>query len=394
MKARFLTLLCGPILGVALQGCLVDNLSAPIGDIPGAVSSLSGVVHNDNETEIFWQAATDNDGVVVGYNIYRNDILIAQKIDALSYYDNSAQPANAYTYSVQAIDDNGNGGVRIDINLQTLSAYKAVSRENYIDVLEFVFSVYASELYQNGLTSAFSISDTFEAELIDNDPTSDFVRNSYTCTNGGTASSTQRSGHSTYASITMDQCQLDSTVHSGSITFTSKGERVFEYDYGDYSYLTSDDQTTTILGNYTTEGFVCRSDSRRSRLTRNFMWELSKSDGAIVISDANTQFSRGTLCGGQSLVYMDGSFTARSPQTGNKTITVSISTPFDNTVDSVDFPIGVLRIEGNDGTALTLNADNGDPATVSIQFDGTADNSEVIIEPWTNINTPLTVDLL
>lgn len=70
---------------------------------PGEVLSIE---YSGYDTEIFWTRSTD-DGWVMGYDIYRNDELLSQMLDALSFYDDTVLPETEYTYTVIAVDDHG-----------------------------------------------------------------------------------------------------------------------------------------------------------------------------------------------------------------------------------------------------------------------------------------------
>lgn len=75
---------------------------------PDAPSEVISIQYSGYDLELFWPRATDPDGVVVGYDVYRDDEEQASRLDALSYYDGSVQPETEYTYDVYAIDNLGN----------------------------------------------------------------------------------------------------------------------------------------------------------------------------------------------------------------------------------------------------------------------------------------------
>lgn len=83
---------------------LITQAAFPIG--PPQPGNLNASVYSTTAAEIFWQRSED-DGVVGGYEIRRNDSLIDMN-EALSYFDSSLTPATAYNYTVIAVDNEGN----------------------------------------------------------------------------------------------------------------------------------------------------------------------------------------------------------------------------------------------------------------------------------------------
>ncbi len=53
-----------------------------IGSPPDQPQALEGVAYTDSQTEIFWGAATDSDGTVIGYDVRRNEDLLVSELDA------------------------------------------------------------------------------------------------------------------------------------------------------------------------------------------------------------------------------------------------------------------------------------------------------------------------
>ncbi len=75
---------------------------------PSPPAGLIARAAGPHQVDVSWGAATDNTGVV-GYALYRNDVLLTSlNGTTTSYIDQSASPGAAYTYSVQARDGAGN----------------------------------------------------------------------------------------------------------------------------------------------------------------------------------------------------------------------------------------------------------------------------------------------
>ena len=74
---------------------------------PTPPTNLSATAASKSEIDLSWGAATDNVGVV-GYDVYRDGVRIAQLGNVLSYSDTTVAPATTYTYRVYARDAAGN----------------------------------------------------------------------------------------------------------------------------------------------------------------------------------------------------------------------------------------------------------------------------------------------
>lgn len=70
---------------------------------PSVPTNLVATRVSLNQVNLTWTASTDNVGVV-GYKIYRNGALLAQKAGGPSYSDTTVQPNVTYTYTVSAYD--------------------------------------------------------------------------------------------------------------------------------------------------------------------------------------------------------------------------------------------------------------------------------------------------
>jgi beta-glucanase (GH16 family) len=64
---------------------------------------------NATEVALSWSAATDNVGVS-GYDVYRNNVLVATLGNVTSYVDEGLSPSTPYSYYVSAFDASGNVG--------------------------------------------------------------------------------------------------------------------------------------------------------------------------------------------------------------------------------------------------------------------------------------------
>lgn len=74
---------------------------------PNEPAGLTSVQYSGFDLELFWSRGTDDDGVVIGYDIFRDDEQITDRLDALSFYDGSTQPETDYTYDIYSVDNDG-----------------------------------------------------------------------------------------------------------------------------------------------------------------------------------------------------------------------------------------------------------------------------------------------
>lgn len=85
---------------------------------PSAVAALSGLVYSSSAVEIFWEPAVSANSTIASYEVTRNGELVAN-IDGLSFYEPGLSAATEFTYSVRAVDANGDAGVAQSVVLRT-----------------------------------------------------------------------------------------------------------------------------------------------------------------------------------------------------------------------------------------------------------------------------------
>jgi glucose/arabinose dehydrogenase/chitodextrinase len=88
---------------------LVVSFESQAGDTeaPSAPADLSAQAPSADRVSLGWSAATDNVGVI-GYEIYRDGVLLATRGTGTSYTDATVQSRTAYEYAVRALDAAGN----------------------------------------------------------------------------------------------------------------------------------------------------------------------------------------------------------------------------------------------------------------------------------------------
>jgi len=80
---------------------------AEIAGAPMEPPGITSIQYSGYDLELFWSRASDEDGVVIGYDIFRDDEQITDRLDALSFYDGSVRPETDYTYDIYSVDNDG-----------------------------------------------------------------------------------------------------------------------------------------------------------------------------------------------------------------------------------------------------------------------------------------------
>ena len=94
------------------------NPGTPVTNAPSAVQSLTGAVYSRSALEIFWETATSVNSSIVSYRVLRDGAPVAT-LDGLSYFEEGLDAGTQYTYSVSAIDAEGNEGPATMVDLTT-----------------------------------------------------------------------------------------------------------------------------------------------------------------------------------------------------------------------------------------------------------------------------------
>ena len=102
----------------------------------GSVIYLRGVVYNNAEIENFWDRAPTETGVIA-YRIERNGEVLEPARDGLSYYDNSVQPWQSYTYEITPLGAGDFIGASSQIILITPPSAPEISASNVLDVFTY-----------------------------------------------------------------------------------------------------------------------------------------------------------------------------------------------------------------------------------------------------------------
>lgn len=96
----------------AIRGNLVNTISEEDGHShgnagdPSIPSNITATAYSNSAIELFWDRSTD-DGLVVMYEVSRNGVSVGL-VEGNSFYEDNLMANMDYSYTVIAIDDNGN----------------------------------------------------------------------------------------------------------------------------------------------------------------------------------------------------------------------------------------------------------------------------------------------
>ncbi len=133
----------GEIAEIYTAGNVIVTNSQTDSIAPSMPSNLSAAALSGTEISLNWTASTDNVGVV-GYKLFRNDVLIADVVGSPSFSDVGLSPNVLYSYKVSAYDAAGNFSASGNVvSINTLTGNR-VDLKNSSGVLVRTFSTIQS----------------------------------------------------------------------------------------------------------------------------------------------------------------------------------------------------------------------------------------------------------
>ena len=118
------------LASISLASCHSSSIDTrPNNDpegLPSPPVNLIGSPYSDSEIRLVWGPAVD-DGWITGYDIKRDGATLSTNLDALSYAVASVVAATTYSYSVFAVDNEGNRGPAAALSISSPSRAPAVA---------------------------------------------------------------------------------------------------------------------------------------------------------------------------------------------------------------------------------------------------------------------------
>ncbi len=385
----WLTLL--PACLTAISACSTSSDDKAPGAIPTAPTNLTFTVQS-HEAKLFWTASTD-DGLVIGYDIIRDGVPVKELVDATNFLDDTLEPATSYRYSIIAVDDEGNRSTPAGIELTTIEEAPLppiINSSNHIELLRHVFDIYSGNAYFSDLATLPDWSDPTYSGLPSGDPSLREETN-ITCLNGGVARFVP--SYSVFPPLSwefeFDDCQDDVAVLDGQLfreyQFSNAGSGYYVISSG----LSINSQSRRLwYSGSVEEGHGGFTTSRRAS---NVDFDVSDDLSLLELSNVSTEISFSASSAG-----MSGGFSVRSDTTSNASLHSEVLEEFISTLVPNDpgtfywpYETGRLELTAADGSGLMLNADNGDPQSVTIEISSRDGDTESLIQPWSLWNENL-----
>ena len=133
--------------------------------LPSPPGNLVGSAYSVSEIQLSWEPATD-DGLITGYDIERDGASLATNLNTLSYLDSTVVAETTYSYSVFAVDDEGNRSNAATLSISSLDTTPVLNQSNYAIIVADVLDVYRGAAYDPDLLLQAA------AYYKENDPTS------------------------------------------------------------------------------------------------------------------------------------------------------------------------------------------------------------------------------
>lgn len=387
---------------VLISGCdsSGDNKTPPVADdptVPTAPGNLRATVYSSTEVELFWLPSTD-DGRVMGYDIYRNNNLIVEGLDAKSYFDPELEPLTDYHYEVIAVDDDGKQSMaaKVDVTTKEGKPLPIINPANHAALLAQAFEVIVGDVYNKPLLALESVAmnDSYgEAELVEQS-----WLKIYDCQNDGTGTSKRRDGYPTQADFNMEfrNCQLDNTAYDGGMSGTGNSIESSGFSITEQGGLSVSFSGSAVHKEGSREPFT---GGPRSWKATNVNLQTVLENESLMLSNATTVFAAGYHHEDKHMfsATMRGEFGLQSSVTDNHLIQVTTPTlfeykqegaPYAPLVSTVDwnFEAGVMELSAPDGSSLRLNAATDDDNSVSITITAEGTSTE-FTKPWSLWNS-------
>ena len=367
-----------------------------------APAGLRASVYSVSATELFWERASAPPPL---YGISRDGVELGTT-DGTSFFDDTIPSVGEYAYEVSGILPDGtrsaSATVRVSVGGGTPTPGPGVgtpiagsiSADNAVEVLRYAFEIYSGRRFGAEILAL----PRYPLETLDYDPPGlerdGTVTVARECENAGTVSLAETITGARQLTrareYDFDDCRRGTTVYDGG--FVSR-------DFGNLGISSSglslfgDRRTTTFSG---AAGYTNMSNRDGGPVRGYGLTDVDYTDGATEsVSLGDATFGYRYVVGSFEF-EIEGGYRVASTFTGGRDLVASTPEPLifnlsedplfqaDGTrPESVRFATGTLRIEGDDGSALTLSADNGDPLTANVEVSANGSTTS-FVEPWSS----------
>ncbi len=395
-----------PICLIGISACSSSSDKPSADDDPGTIPTLPGdddpvapdalvapeieriAVYSGTAAELFWQRPPQ--GSPVARVEVSRDNLVLGSTNGTSFFDDSRSPGVDYEYTLVAIaadgqrsdggvPDPGSDGDGLDV----------IRADNIVTLIAAVFDAYRGEPWADQVFALPGFSRTPQQIPFDEQVLA--------CDNGGTATITfDHVGSQDDRRYVFDNCQDGETVLDGDFYF---------YDYLFRNFISE----TGLAVERPTETIYYTGHLQKTRDAPNRKWfrtvepvtfERRASDGSVYsLSAKELDFSYGFIPKGPpyEVVRLSGALTVASERTGN--LSVSAETPeslhrpptacetgsgcwYAPLPDNWTFTEGSLRVTAPAGSAVLVEADNGDETSARLTLIDSSGERESFDAPW------------
>jgi len=342
---------------------------------PAMPMELTGTVYSTHEIELFWKPSTD-DGWVMGYDIYRDDVLLAEQLDVNSFFDDTVEPDTEYTYKVIAVDDDGNRSSPASLILNTPAVTKQpqINRNNFAALLSHVFSIYVGDLYNEPLIALS------EFNIQGRNPDGSF-KDVHNCETGEYSQSLDPSSTLSGVGFTFDfnSCFENGVTYDGMLSGRNSAyAETLNFESG-ISLQTHPDLKTSYSGSGTFNTSMSRNDTRHQWEAVGMTVNSRTIDGSLQLDSVNSTFGYGSTGGSTYEAWLNGGFNVRSDATSGSLLIVD--TPVGLSYECNPraeqpcnfrlphqwaFTSGQLELIAEDGSRLLLDANTSTQESANI----------------------------
>ncbi len=369
------------------------------------IDGLEARVYSATAAEVFWIRQAAGQQYLVSL-----DDQSPTATDAVSWFMQDLAPGSLYQFNIRRSDAGCEDfGYQIDFQLKGSQdspgnpdpVASTINFDNYVELSREVFRAFVGDDYTGPLNTVADF------EITGRNPDGSFT-DVYTCDSGSFNQSLNPTSTNAgiFFTFTFDSCVDDGVLRDG-ILVGQDGSRGLSFDADQFSVTGPDGRFAEYSGEIQIFDTQTASfDEIRSFDTSNVMIKTS----AVVaeqptLAQMNTSFAYGSRNNGLDQAWLRGSFAARLNTVDGSILRVSTPVEFSYALNTrtdgtaIDglaptatpisneqrnawtFTQGQLSVIADDGSALLLDADTGNPDTVIITIQS-ADGEEIFEQRW------------
>lgn len=341
--------------------------------MPSEPGNASIQRYSRTTAELFWGRAAAEEQVV-STEVYRNSELLGTT-QGTSFLDTSRSDELSYLYTLVSVNANGMRSGETQVS-EELATEFVVNNDNINDVLNFIAALVNGTPFDSMVQTASDIAlgSAEGLERISEEQGASFrvLNSTYNCDPTGTLVRRTISTLGVVNLATATNCEINGLSYSGDIERQDDSTTIV--DITDFILLNDANAGARLNAYASTVG----GGSIDVRSLSSSSYEEFDSSGMVSTSISN----HNTTVVGQNLTT---SFTANIE--GYPEFTATTLTDFNPVLGREDnFATGSLQVVfADNGPTLTIDADNGDPASFSVMVDANESTTSYTVA-WTLVN--------